>query len=307
MKKIRVALLIATISLSFSIMLSGCSAASMETTTTTTASETQSTETTTLDGSTTAAAASAEATTSNTQSDITDFSDIDSEKVTLIALGNSDVPVGQYSQEILTSLGIWDSIQTKISYCGNVKEVLAQVSEGSVDCGIVYSTDAASEPAVSVVMSAPADTLKTPVVYPAAALSASKNPEAANAFLKFLLTSDAKSTFERAGFTYIAESEDAEITSVPDCTLTIFAAASMTESLTTIGDLFMALYPNVTLVMNFDSSGTLLTQIESGSEADIFISAAQKQMTSLTDAGYIAEESNIDLLSNEVVLIVPAE
>lgn len=315
MRKIRIIPFTATVSLSMVLMLSGCSL-STPVTTNTTDLTTQAVEislpevTTSLmpDSEETAPVTTIPEVTAvvATAAGVTNFLDLNTDKVSLVALGNSDVPVGQYSEEILTSLGIWDAIQTKISYCGTVKEVLAQVAEGSVDCGIVYATDAASEPSVSIVMTAPGDCLKTPVVYPAATLSASKNPEAANAFLNFLLTDEAKAVFEDVGFSYIAESEAIEISSVPACTLTVFAAASMTESLTEIGDLFMSKYPGVELVMNFDSSGTLLTQIESGSEADIFLSAAQKQMTALIADGYITEGSKIDLLKNEVVLIVPA-
>lgn len=237
---------------------------------------------------------------------ITDFLDINTDMVSLIALGNSDVPVGQYSQEILTSLEIWDAIQSKISFCGNVKEVLSQVANGSVDCGIVYATDAAAEPSVTVVSVAPSDWLTTPVVYPAATLSAAVNPDAAEAFLNFLLTDDAEAAFEEVGFTTISDAEPKAISSPPEGTLTIFAAASMTESLTAIADLFMAEYPDVEVIMNFDSSGTLRTQIESGAEADIFISAAQPPMTTLIDGGYINEGTKLNLLQNEVVLIIPA-
>lgn len=236
---------------------------------------------------------------------ITDFPDINTDLVSLIALGNSDVPVGQYSKEILTNLEIWDVIQSKISYCGNVKEVLSQVASGSVDCGIVYATDAATEPAVTVVSVAPSDLLTTPVIYPAATLSAAANPDAAEAFMNFLLTDDARTAFEEVGFTTIADAEPKTITSVPEGTLTIFAAASMTKSLTTIADLFMAKYPDVKVIMNFDSSGTLRTQIESGAEVDIYLSAAQSPMTALIDGGYIDETTKINLLQNEVVLIIP--
>lgn len=238
-------------------------------------------------------------------SSIQSFEDINSDKVKLIALGNSDVPVGQYSEEILTSMGIWDSIQSKISFGTNVKEVLSQVSSGSVDCGIVYATDAATEPDVSVVAIAPADSMKTPVVYPAAMLKNSKNADASKAFLNFLLTDTAKTEFEKVGFKMAADTKNENTKSDASTTLTIFAAASLTESLTEIGNLFKEQNPDIKLVFNFDSSGTLKTQIESGAEADIFISAAQKQMTGLSEGGYIDDDTKVDLLENEVVLIVP--
>jgi molybdenum ABC transporter molybdate-binding protein len=303
MKNLRMTRLAATVLLVLTLVLPACSSSTSDKSTGATDSQSQ---VTVYDAS---SATLAESTASSETSDpgITDFLDINTDKVSLIALGNSDVPVGQYSQEILTSLEIWDAIQSKISFCGNVKEVLSQVANGSVDCGIVYATDAAAEPSVTVVSVAPADLLKTPVVYPAGTLSAAVNPDAAEAFMNYLLTDASKAEFEEVGFTYIADSESQTITTVPKGTLTVFAAASMTESLTAIADLFMEEYPDVEIIMNFDSSGTLKTQIESGAEVDIFISAAQSPMTTLIDGGYINEGTKINLLQNEVVLIIPAE
>ena len=70
---------------------------------------------------------------------ITSFADAGTDKVKLMALGNSDVPVGQYSQEIFTYLNLWDKLNSekKITFGSNVKEVLAQVEEAAVDCGVV--------------------------------------------------------------------------------------------------------------------------------------------------------------------------
>ena len=118
-----------------------------------------------------------------------------------------------------------------------------------------------------------------------------------------------------------AESTSAT-TAAPDTTaaaekveLIVFAAASMTETLTTLGDQYMAEHENVTIVFNFDSSGTLKTQIEEGAECDIFISAGQKQMNQLditADASvntdgldFILEGSRFDILENKVALAVP--
>lgn len=239
------------------------------------------------------------------QAEITSFEDVNTDAVQLIALGNSDVPVGQYSQEIFTNLGFWDAMQPKISFGTNVKEVLSQVQEGAVDCGVVYATDAATADGVTIVCSAPVEALKTPVLYPAAALAEAENKTAAAAFLDFLLTDEAKSEFEKVGFKIAATDAPKGLTTEDSGTLTIFAAASMTEALTEIGTLFNVKYPNLEIVFNFDSSGTLLTQIESGASADVFISAAQKQMKALNEGGYINADTLTDLLENEVVLIVP--
>lgn len=236
---------------------------------------------------------------------ITDFKDVNTDAVSLIALGNSDVPVGQYSQEIFKNLGFWDNMQSKISYGSTVKEVLSQVEEGSVSCGVVYATDAATSQGVKVACKAPDSALKTPVIYPVAPLTNSKNPEAAKAFLNFLLTDDAINEFKKVGFKMATDAKPEEVKADTTCTLNIFAAASMTESFKEIQKLFNVKYPNITLVFNFDSSGTLQKQVEQGAAADVFVSAAQKQVDALQKEGYINADSVIKLLQNEVVLIVP--
>lgn len=92
-----------------------------------------------------------------------------------------------------------------------------------------------------------------------------------------------------------------------DVELTVFAAASMTETLTELGDKYMEENENVTVQFNFDSSGTLLTQIEEGADCDIFISAGQKQMDQLEDSDGLQKDSRFDILENKVVLAVPQE
>ena len=97
--------------------------------------------------------------------------------------------------------------------------------------------------------------------------------------------------------------------------LIIFAAASLTETLTAIGETYSAENPGVTFRFNFDSSGTLKTQIQEGADCDVFISAGQKQMNQLDAAAsadvntegldFVDSESRVDLLENKVVLCVP--
>lgn len=129
------------------------------------------------------------------------FEDVGTDKVKLIALGNSNVPIGQYSEEIFTNMGIWDQLNAdgKITFGSNVKEVLAQVEEGAVDCGVVYSTDAATSEKVDVVATAPEGTHK-PIVYPAAVLKNAPNAEKANEFLAYLKTDICADVFESVGF-----------------------------------------------------------------------------------------------------------
>ncbi len=131
---------------------------------------------------------------------IQSFEDVNTDAVSMIALGNTDVPVGQYSEEIFTKMGVWDGIQDKITFASNVKEVTTQVSEGVVDCGVVYATDAFSAE-LTPVAEAPADMLATPVVYPAAVIKSSKHAEAAQAFLDYLQTAACATVFEKVGFT----------------------------------------------------------------------------------------------------------
>ena len=123
----------------------------------------------------------------------------------LMAMGNSDVPVGQYTQKILAYYGLdEDALAASgvLTYGSNVKEVTTQVSESSVDCGVVYCTDACSA-GLTVADSATSE-MCGQVIYPAAVLKVSKNPEAAQAFLDYLLTPEAMAVFEAVGFSPVA-------------------------------------------------------------------------------------------------------
>lgn len=123
----------------------------------------------------------------------------------LLAMGNSDVPVGQYTQKILTYYGLDEAALANtgcITYGTNVKEVTTQVREGSVDAGIIYATDAFSD-GLTVVDEATAD-MCGQVIYPAAVLKTSTHPEAAQAFLDYLSTDEAMTVFESVGFSPVA-------------------------------------------------------------------------------------------------------
>jgi len=93
---------------------------------------------------------------------------------------------------------------------------------------------------------------------------------------------------------------------LPQVELIVFAAASMTETMTEIAGLYKNVAPNVTLVFNFDSSGTLKTQIEEGADCDVFISAAPRQMNELDELGMIDKGTRKNLLENKVALVVPS-
>ena len=123
----------------------------------------------------------------------------------LLAMGNSDVPVGQYTQKILAYYELNEEEIANaggITYGSNVKEVTTQVSEGVVDCGVVYCTDAFSS-GLEVVDSATAE-MCGQVIYPAAVLKTAHEPEAARDFLDYLTSPAAMAVFEAVGFSPVS-------------------------------------------------------------------------------------------------------
>lgn len=134
-----------------------------------------------------------------------DLADKLKEGSVLMAMGNSDVPVGQYTQKILAFYGLDEEKLAKdgvITYGTNVKEVTTQVTEASVDCGVVYCTDAFSAGLTPVDYAT--KEMCGQVIYPAAVLNVSKNQEAAKEFLAYLQTDEAMKVFEVVGFASVA-------------------------------------------------------------------------------------------------------
>ena len=134
-----------------------------------------------------------------------DLADKLKEGSVLMAMGNSDVPVGQYTQKILAFYGLDEEKLAKdgvITYGTNVKEVTTQVTEASVDCGVVYCTDAFSAGLTPVDYAT--KEMCGQVIYPAAVLNVSKNQEAAKEFLTYLQTDEAMKVFEAVGFASVA-------------------------------------------------------------------------------------------------------
>ena len=122
----------------------------------------------------------------------------------LLGMGNSDVPVGQYTQKILAYYGLNEeelAADGRISYGSNVKEVTTQVSEGTVDCGVIYCTDAYSA-GLTASDYATAE-MCGQVIYPAAVMKNSRYPEEARAFLDFLQTDPCMEIFEKVGFSRV--------------------------------------------------------------------------------------------------------
>ena len=144
----------------------------------------------------------------DTPAGIETFSDLATDKLSLLCIGNDDVPVGDYSLEILDTLGI-DIAQLesdgKVTYASNVTEVANQVKEGAVDCGIIYATDAYTYE-LTVVDQATAD-MCSQVIYPAAVMKSSSGEAAeaaAQAFLDYLHTDEsAIAVLEGVGFTVL--------------------------------------------------------------------------------------------------------
>jgi len=132
---------------------------------------------------------------------LTSFSDLTLAKVTKIAIGDpKSVPAGTYAQSAFDELGITAQIRSKFILAANVTQVLTYVAGGNVDVGFVYSTDALSSNQVKVVANAAAD-INAQIVYPEAVLQSSKNPDAAQAYLNFLSSDQAKALFIQYGFT----------------------------------------------------------------------------------------------------------
>ena len=133
-----------------------------------------------------------------------------------LALAGEDVPVGQYSREIFDNLGITDEVnKMEINEGKNVTEVLAAVSEGSNEVGIVYATDAASvADSVDIIAEAPEGSLETPVLYPVGLVedqeASDDDKAAAAAFLEYLQSDEALEVFEKYGFAAYVTDENAD-------------------------------------------------------------------------------------------------
>jgi len=131
---------------------------------------------------------------------IKNFSDLTDPRIKNISIGVPEVvPAGKYAREILVNLNIWDQLQPKIVFAKDVRQVLHYVKSGSVDAGIVYASDAVSCEDVLVVAEAE-DSLHSKIIYPAAVVKTSNNPEDAAVFIDFLLSSEAASVFANHGY-----------------------------------------------------------------------------------------------------------
>ena len=141
-----------------------------------------------------------------------------------LALAGEDVPVGQYSREIFDNLGITDEVnKMEINEGKNVTDVLASVSEGSNEVGIVYATDAASvADSVDIIAEAPEGSLKTPVLYPVGMVedkeASDDDKAAAEAFLEYIQSDEALEVFEKYGFAAYVNDEKTDDTAAAEKT-----------------------------------------------------------------------------------------
>ncbi|ABY32845.1 molybdate ABC transporter substrate-binding protein [Methylorubrum extorquens] len=120
-----------------------------------------------------------------------------------LALGNVEaVPAGKYGRAALEKLGAWDRVKGQLAQTENVRAALLLVSRGEAPLGIVYATDAASDPGVEVVATFPADS-HPPIVYPAALTKDSVRADRATSLLSFLRSPAARPFFERQGFVVV--------------------------------------------------------------------------------------------------------
>lgn len=223
-----------------------------------------------------------------------------------LGLGGPDVPVGQYSSQILQHFGVDEAALAEkgyISYGSNVKEVTTQVKNGLVHAGMIYATDAFSAN-LKVVDHATSE-MCDEVIYPVAMLKRSTQQVAASAFLSYMRSVAAMEKYEAVGFTGLNKLDNYENAPAVDIVLTVFAAASMTESLNEVINSYKSVASNIKVIANYESSGTLLKQLNNGAYCDIFLSAAQKQMNSLDTNDQLVEGTRVNILQNQVVLSVP--
>jgi len=133
--------------------------------------------------------------------DLSKPADLLDPRVRRIVIGNPrTVPAGQYSEESLRTLGLWDRLQGKLILAENVRQALDYVSRGEVDAGFVYATDAAAgKPRVKEAFRPGEDTYR-PIAYPAAVVKDSRRPSTARAFVDLLVASEGRAVLARLGF-----------------------------------------------------------------------------------------------------------
>ena len=134
------------------------------------------------------------------------FSDLTMGEIKRIAIGNpATVPAGKYSEEVLRHFGVWDAIKNKLVFAENVKQVMDYVVREEVEAGMLFQTDAlARKDDVKILIEAPQDSHK-PVVYAIAAISGTKNEQAAKEFISLVMSEEGRGILQRYGFRLLKE------------------------------------------------------------------------------------------------------
>ncbi|MCU0526272.1 MAG: molybdate ABC transporter substrate-binding protein [Elainella sp. Prado103] len=136
----------------------------------------------------------------NSSLGLTGFRQLTSPNVRRISVGEPrSVPAGQYAAELFNNLGILEPLQPKLVFGNSVRNVLSTVESGNADAGVVYTTDARISDQVTQVATAPSH-LHSPIVYPMALISASRNQAAARTYAEFLSSRSAQAIFQKYGF-----------------------------------------------------------------------------------------------------------
>ncbi len=136
----------------------------------------------------------------NSSLNLTDLRQLTQNAVKRIAIGEPrSVPVGQYAEEVFRSLGIWEQVRPKLVFGNTARNVLASVESGNADAGIIFATDAKISDQVRQVAVAPKGS-HSPIVYPIAVVSASRQQKAARTYVEFLTSSRARPVFSKYGF-----------------------------------------------------------------------------------------------------------
>jgi molybdate transport system substrate-binding protein len=137
----------------------------------------------------------------DSKTDIGKPADLLDARITKVVVGNpKTVPVGQYAEESLRALGLWDRLQPKLVFSENVRQALDYVARGEVDAGFVYTTDAATRPRQVKEAFRPAEDTYQPVLYPVAVVAGARQPAIARDFLELLISLDGQAVLGRLGF-----------------------------------------------------------------------------------------------------------
>jgi molybdate transport system substrate-binding protein len=138
---------------------------------------------------------------SNSTIDISKANDLLGDRVSKIVIGNpKTVPAGQYAEESLRALGLWDKLQSRIVFSENVRQALDYVARGEVDAGFVYTTDAVTRGQQVREAFRPGEDTYRPVLYPVAVVTGARQAALAQAFLDLLVGRDGQTTLVRFGF-----------------------------------------------------------------------------------------------------------